>query len=116
MTPSGKTLAELASFLDSQPDPRIVMDAHYRIVAANKAYCREFGQGQAVVGRRCYEVSHRFTVPCDQAGESCPLKASQEGGDVQRVLHLHHTPRGEEHVEVETVPVRDDAGALAYFV
>ena len=116
MTPPGKTLAELASFLDSQPDPRIVMDAHYRIVAANKAYCREFGQGQAVVGRRCYEVSHRFTVPCDQAGESCPLKASQEGGDVQRVLHLHHTPRGEEHVEVETVPVRDDAGALAYFV
>ncbi|MBK8321578.1 MAG: sigma 54-interacting transcriptional regulator [Betaproteobacteria bacterium] len=116
MNAPGKTLAELASFLDSQADPRIVMDAQYRIVAANKAYCREFGHGQAVVGRRCYEVSHRFTVPCDQAGESCPLKASQEAGDVQRVLHLHHTPRGEEHVEVETVPVRDDTGALAYFV
>ncbi len=116
MDQPGKTLAELASFLDSQPDPRIVMDAQYRIVAANKAYCREFGHGHAVVGRRCFEVSHRFTVPCDQAGESCPLKASQEGGGVQRVLHLHHTPRGEEHVEVETVPVRDDAGRLAFFV
>jgi len=116
MIPPGKTLAELASYLDSQPDPRIVMDAQYRIVAANKAYCRVFGHGQPVVGRRCYEVSHRFTVPCDQAGESCPLKASQENGEVQRVLHLHHTPRGEEHVEVETVPVRDESGSLAYFV
>jgi two-component system response regulator HydG len=116
MNAQPETLAELLSFLDAQPDPQIVMDADYRIVAANKAYCREFGHGQSVIGRRCYEVSHRFTVPCDQAGEACPLKASLESGEVQRVLHLHHTPRGEEHVEVETAPLRDGSGALSHFV
>jgi DNA-binding NtrC family response regulator len=112
----GKSLPELISYLDSLPDPKIVMDADYRIVGANEAYCREFGHGSPVLGRRCYEVSHRFTVPCDQAGESCPLKASQESGSVERVLHLHHTPRGEEHVEVETAPVRGEAGTVAWFV
>jgi two-component system response regulator HydG len=111
-----QSLAELTSYLDGLPDPKIVMDAGYRIVGANEAYCREFGHGRSVIGRKCYEVSHRFTVPCDQAGESCPLKASQESGGVGRVLHLHHTPRGEEHVEVDTVPVRDESGTVAWYV
>lgn len=109
-------LAELISFLDGLPEPRIVMNADYRIIAANAAYVREFGGGRQISGRACYEVSHRFNVPCDLAGESCPLKMSLEAGEPQRVLHLHHTPTGEEHVIVETSPVRDESGAIAYFV
>jgi len=109
-------LADLLSFLDSLEEPRIVMDADYRIVAANRAYTAEFGAGQPIRGRTCYEVSHHFSVPCDQAGESCPLKQCQESGTPQRVLHLHHTPRGEEHVDVETTPIHDEHGQVAYFV
>ncbi len=109
-------LSELLSFLDGLPEPRIVMNADYRIVAANAAYIREFGGAVPVAGRKCFEVSHRFNVPCDQAGESCPLKQSLESGEPQRVLHLHHTPRGEEHVAVETTPIRDEGGRVAYFV
>jgi two-component system, NtrC family, response regulator HydG len=116
MSPPVKSLPELLSFLDSQPEPRIVMDADYRIVAANRAYVREFSQGRPIRGRHCYEVSHHFTVPCDQAGESCPLRMSQDDGTSHQVLHLHHTPRGEEHVVVETNPIRDDQGAIIYFV
>lgn len=109
-------LEELISFLEGLPEPRILMDADYRIMAANAAYHREFGGGDVLVGRRCYEVSHHFQVPCDQAGESCPLRRSLESAESQTVLHLHHTPRGEEHVLVETAPVRDENGKVAYFV
>jgi transcriptional regulator with PAS, ATPase and Fis domain len=109
-------LGELVSFLDGMPEPRIVMDADYRIVAANTAYVRDFGGGQPIRGRTCYEVSHHFSVPCDQAGESCPLKQSLEARSPQRVLHLHHTPRGEEHVDVETTPIFDETGQVVYFV
>ncbi|WP_374323986.1 sigma-54 interaction domain-containing protein [Azonexus sp.] len=109
-------LSELISFLDGLPEPRIVMSADYRIIAANAAYTREFGGGRELAGRSCYEVSHRFELPCDQVGESCPLKLSMETGEPQRVLHLHHTARGEEHVAVETVPIRDENGEIAYFV
>lgn len=113
---SAHFLSELLSFLDGLPEPRIVMNAEYRIVAANAAYIREFGGGQPIAGRFCYEVSHGFAMPCDQAGESCPLKQSLESGASQRVLHLHHTPRGDEHVDVETTPIRDDRGQIVYFV
>lgn len=109
-------LSELISFLDGLPEPRIVMGTDYRIVAANAAYMREFGAGKELPGRFCYEVSHHFDVPCDQAGESCPLRLSMESGGAQRVLHLHHTPRGEEHVAVETTPIRDAQGRIVYFV
>lgn len=109
-------LSELISFLDGLPEPRIVMSADYRIIAANAAYTREFGGGRELAGRSCYEVSHHFSVPCDQAGESCPLKLSMDSGEPQRVLHLHHTARGEEHVAVETTPIRDENGDIAYFV
>jgi two-component system response regulator HydG len=113
---STKSFPELISFLEGQAEPSIVMDAEYRIVAANSAYTREFAQGRNVNGKRCYEVSHHFAVPCDQAGESCPLRMSQQSAQMQRVLHLHHTPRGEEHVDVAIAPVLDDRGRLAYFV
>lgn len=116
MSSAPESLPELLSFLDSQPEPRIIMDADYRIVAANRAYSREFGQQHPVTGRYCYEVSHHFTVPCDQAGETCPLRLSLESGESRRVLHLHHTPRGEEHVAVETTPIRSQQGQLLYFV
>jgi len=109
-------LQEISSFLDALDEPRIVMDAQYRILAANRAYKRDFGDGQPVVGRLCYEVSHRFTVPCDLAGESCPLVASQASGQTERVLHLHYTARGEEHVDVETTPIRTESGELEFFV
>lgn len=110
------SLGELISFLDGLPEPRIVMSADYRIIAANAAYVRDFGGGRLITGRTCYEVSHHFNVPCDQAGESCPLQQSQKSGSPQRVLHLHHTPRGEEHVAVETTPIRDENGQVVYFV
>jgi transcriptional regulator with PAS, ATPase and Fis domain len=113
---SPHTLPELVSFLDGLAEPRIVMDTDYRIVAANQAYTREFAGGRPIIGRLCYEVSHHFTVPCDQAGESCPLRESRQDGKSRRVLHLHQTPRGEEHVDVETTPVRDNHGRVRYFV
>ncbi|MDP2824565.1 MAG: sigma 54-interacting transcriptional regulator [Sulfuritalea sp.] len=116
MNSSTQSFPELISFLDGQAEPSIVMDAEYRIVAANSAYMKEFSQGHNVNGKFCYEVSHHFAVPCDQAGESCPLRMSRQSGQMHRALHLHHTPRGEEHVDVATAPIRDDAGRIAFFV
>jgi len=109
-------LNKISSFLESFDEPRIVMDANYHILCANQAYLRDFSNNEPVVGRLCYEVSHRFSVPCDQAGESCPLQESRASGQKERVLHLHYTARGEEHVDVETTPIRDDNGERTLYV
>jgi DNA-binding NtrC family response regulator len=107
---------ELIDFIESMPEPRILVDANYRILAANGAYRQEYGQPKKLIGRTCYDVSHRFDRPCDQCGESCPLQTALKTGQTARVLHLHHTPHGEEHVDVELVPIHDEKGRIAYFV
>lgn len=107
---------DFAAYLEALPEPHILFDRHYRIVAANAAYRRQYAQGAPVVGRTCYEVSHHSTVPCDQAGETCPLARSLHSGQRERVLHLHHTPRGEDYVQIELLPLRDASGRAQYFL
>ena len=109
-------LPELVSFLESLSEPLILCDTNYRILSANRAYLRICGQEGGVVGRTCYEVSHRTSVPCDQAGETCPLRAALASGQRERVLHLHHTPAGEAYVNIELSPVRDAQGEIVCFV
>lgn len=109
-------LPALMSYLDGLPEPHIVFDMDYRIVSANTAYLREFAQGQDVRGQTCYEVSHRFQAPCDQAGESCPRARALVSGQRERVLHLHHTPCGEAYVNIELAPLKDRRGRIRYFI
>lgn len=109
-------LTELVAYLEGQEAPHIVFDQQYRIVAANAAYRAQFSPQASVLGRTCYEVSHHFNVPCDQAGETCPLVKARQTGRHERVLHLHHTPRGEAYVNIELMPLKGGGGAPRYFV
>ena len=107
---------ELASYLEALPEPHILVDEQYRIIASNAAYRSSFSPDKSVIGRTCYEVSHHFSVPCDLAGETCPRVRSRETGQRERVLHLHHTPHGEAYVNIELTPVRDSRGRQAWFI
>lgn len=109
-------LPELVSYLDTLPEPHILCDRDYRILAANKAYRRDYGEGRSVVGKTCYAVSHHYDAPCDEAGETCPLKRSLASGQRERVLHLHHTPDGEAYVNIELAPVRGADGEIVYYI
>jgi two-component system, NtrC family, response regulator HydG len=108
--------AELVSFLETLTEPHIVFDRDYRVVAANRAYRHAFGADASVIGQTCYAVSHQYAVPCDQAGESCPRARSLKSGQRERVVHLHHTPRGDEYVSIELSPVRDVDGKITFFI
>jgi transcriptional regulator with PAS, ATPase and Fis domain len=107
---------DVQALLESYTSPAILLDLDYRIQIANAAYRDLYRDGEPVRLRRCYEVSHGFNVPCDQAGENCPIHASLESGEPQRMLHVHHTPHGEELVDVETRPIRDTQGKITYFL
>ena len=107
----------LACMLDSYEHPAILVSPDYRILATNDLYKDKFGEidlnGEEA---RCYQVSHGYDRPCDQAGEDCPLAAATESGRRERVLHIHQTPRGREHVDVEMLPIHDDDGVPRFFV
>lgn len=107
----------LISYLDHEATPMIVMNTQYEILAANTAYKRQFATaGKPYIGHKCYAMSHHYQVPCDQAGEHCPLQSALTTKGPDRVLHIHHTPRGPEHVDVELRPIIDEQHRVVGFV
>ena len=107
----------LISFLESESQPMIVLDPDYTILAGNAAYRQQFGtEDRPFAGQKCFRISHGYDVPCDQAGEHCPMAQARANKAPDRVLHVHHTPRGPEHVDVELRPILDERGEIVAYV
>jgi len=102
--------------LESFEQPAILLDPHYRILAANDAYVAHYGAHPRAGHDRCYAVSHGYESPCDENGESCPLRASLRSKRRERVFHIHHHPDGPEHVDVELRPILGDDDEIRFFV
>lgn len=105
---------DFRSLLDGLDHSAILLTPDYQILAYNQQYQDTFGD--IVHGDNCFRVSHGYDRPCDQAGESCPLLACTQSGERERVLHIHNTPRGREHIDVEMLPIKDKQGKLRYFI
>lgn len=105
---------DATSVLETIEHPAILLSADYQVLASNERYRQSFGD--VAPGAHCYQISHGYDRPCDQAGESCPLLACQNSRDRERVLHIHNTPRGREHIDVEMVPIKGPDGQPRYFI
>jgi two-component system response regulator HydG len=106
----------LSVLLDYFDTPTILLTPDYRIIAVNRAYKATYSLEQSAVGRRCYAVSHQLEVPCDLAGEACPLQEAIDSDKRTRALHVHYTSRGEEYVNVEIAAIRNEAGEVLFLV
>lgn len=105
---------QLQSLIDAQENPFVLIDANYRIVAANRAYNTRYGaEAGQVVGHACHEVSHHSSVPCHLNGEHCPHQHVFATGKGQQVLHTHydHLSRPE-HVRIQGHPIKGLNGEL----
>lgn len=109
-------LSAMRQMMEAFREPSILLSPDYRILAANTAYQRVYGTDADGSSRACYEASHGYQRPCDEAGEACPLQAALASRRRERVLHVHHTAQGREHVDVELTPILGAEGAVRYFV
>lgn len=98
------------------PDPFVVIDRNFRIVAANHKYTDCFDMTpDEVVGQLCHKVSHHSDVPCSQHGEHCPLETVFETGKPTQVMHIHYDKNNvEEYVQLMANPIFDDEGQVKY--
>lgn len=104
-----KISPELDSLLEVHVQPFVLIDADYRIVGANQAYCDNYGLArEQIIGQRCHEISHRSAVPCHQNGEDCPHQAVFSSGKEHEVIHTHfdqyHRP---EYARIKGYPIFD---------
>ncbi|MFA6903203.1 MAG: sigma 54-interacting transcriptional regulator [Gallionellaceae bacterium] len=99
---------EVQSLIDVQENPFVLIDENYQIVAANRAYCENYGMDLSqVVGRPCHEVSHLSAVPCHLNGEDCPHQEVFRTGRMHEVIHTHFDSNNRaEHVRIKGHPIR----------
>lgn len=113
-----KTLYErdafISNILETVDEGFIVVDRQYRILSANKAFCRSAKlPEEQVLGRYCYEVSHHSNRPCFEVGEDCAVKQTFDVGTPHSAAHTHVAENGEKvHVEIKSYPVRDASGSI----
>lgn len=98
---------QLQSLIDAQENPFVLIDARYRIIAANRSYCSRYGTDEKqVVGRACHEISHHSSAPCHLNGETCPHQEVFATGKAQQVLHTHYDHHNRpEHVRIQGHPI-----------
>ncbi len=106
--------AFVRKILETVDEGFIVVDRGYRILSANKAFCRAVHlTEEQVVGQPCYRISHHRDRPCFEAGEVCCVEKAFETGVARSVSHTHQGQAGEQHyVEIRAYPITDAAGTV----
>lgn len=104
----------LESVLEGIGEGVVVVDRNFRIILANKGYCSEVKMDCGeIIGRYCYEVSHRHQKPCFEMGEACPVKEAFETGSSRRSVHSHFDKENKiAHIETISFPLRDPSGEI----
>jgi PAS domain S-box-containing protein len=102
------------NILDSVDEGFIVIDRDYRILTANKAYCRLVGEAvEDIIGRPCFAVSHKISRPCYEEGEDCAVKAVFETRGSHTAVQKYEDGEGNTiYVETKAFPLRDNAGTV----
>jgi two-component system, NtrC family, sensor kinase len=108
---------QLAGVLNSLDDGLVVLDRHFRVVAANRSIAsRLCSYPEALRGRNCRDVV-RHALPCREDAE-CPTARCLSTGKLERATYgfagsVDHQGRVQ---EVYASPVFDDNGSVAQVV
>jgi PAS domain S-box-containing protein len=113
---SNEKLIRQSKFLklvtDSFSHPFFVVDAEtYEIMIANKAFHEhhKLPENYPLSQKKCYELSHQYTHPCDGLNHPCPLQQAKTTGKSVTTRHVHKSAEGTERmVEVTAFPVIDE--------
>jgi len=103
----------LQGLLDGLPDGvRVIRQSDLRILAVNRAYCKQLGVTEALaVGQLCHVSSHGRDKPCPATMLVCPAVELKEHGQSLKCRHRHRAGGREFPVEVHAVLVERSGSA-----
>jgi len=108
-----KKVAEMnRDILQAVDEAFIVINRDFHVVSANRAYAEQVRMPvEAIIGKHCYEISHKIQKPCYDSGEECAVKQTYETGLSHAALHTHRDSAGNYvYVETKSFPMKDSNG------
>ncbi|GEM_PF-4737683 len=105
----------LKSIFNSVSEAISIIDVKdFKIVGANSAFLKQSGLDEdQVIGKKCYELTHHRTSPCEAPDDVCPLHDVVKSGEHSVVEHVHYARNGDKiFAEVSAYPVLDEHGKV----
>lgn len=110
--------AALRSLVDAHAQPFALLDREFNIVACNELYAQAYARqpADALIGRKCFEISHRSDEKCELNGEECPLERVFASGEAVQVMHRHFESGGREaeYLAIHGSPLYGADGEVRY--
>ena len=88
----------------------LVIDFNYHIVDINDCLLNKLGlKREEVIGRHCYEITHRQNQPCSGEHHPCPLVQTLKTEQPTQTTHVHLDKDDKEiYYSISTYPLRED--------
>ena len=105
--------------LDGMTDSIAVIDArNFIIQGVNRKFLEDYSlREEDVIGKACYEVTHRRSGPCGPPDDVCPMVETVATGGHSVAEHVHHEQDGRKvYVEVSASPIMDGKGEVVQVV
>jgi len=68
----------------------MIINYNYKIIEINKSLLKKLGlRREEVIGRHCFEITHRRNAPCSGENHPCPLIKTLESGKPYQTTHTH---------------------------
>ncbi|MBI4650714.1 PAS domain-containing protein [Candidatus Desantisbacteria bacterium] len=104
------------TILNSMNDSIAIIDINdFKIIAVNSVFLEGCGidDNSKVIGKKCYEITHKRTSPCSPPYDICPLMETVKTGKYAIAEHIHYRQNGDKRfVEVSTSPIKDNNGNI----
>ena len=107
------------TIIDSMNDAISLVDVKdFTIIGVNSVFLKEYGFSaeSEVVGKHCYEITHKRSEVCTAPDDICPLGETVRTGDHFAADHVHFGTKGPKYVEVSTSPITDENGTVVQVV
>ncbi len=92
----------------------MVIAYDYRIVEVNDSILQKLGRTrEEVIGRHCYEITHRRDMPCSGEHHPCPLIETMKTEKPSQTTHIHHDRDNREiYYSISTYPLIEDGDVI----
>ena len=110
-----ETLAKYKMIMDELiHEDVMIINYNYKIADINKNLLDKLGLKRSeVIGRPCYEITHRSSSPCSGENHPCPLNESLVTGKPCQTTHVHlDKDNHERHFAISTYPMIADGDVL----
>jgi len=109
---------EMETILNGIQDFILVITPEIEIVEANEAFLTKMRYSrEEVIGKKCYEVYHKISHPCDRGMIDCPLREVVVNKRHVRKIQTRLMPDGEmRYYEVNIYPIWEKDGKISKFI